>query len=187
MIIYTTSSTTTDLEGILRLQKSNLTQRLTADELQSQGFVTLDHSYDQLKKFNDYERHVIAKDNDKVIGYVLAMTKMSRSDIPILFPMFNEFDTVSYKGKIISDFNYIIIGQVCVDKNYRGQGIFDNCYATYRDYYSDKYDFAITEIANTNLRSLNAHKRIGFKEIHSYLGPDHTEWIIVIWDWKNDQ
>jgi L-amino acid N-acyltransferase YncA len=187
MIIYTTSNATTDLEGILSLQKANLAQSLTPGEILSQGFLTVDHSLALLKKLNDYEKHVIAKDHDKVIGYVLAMTKQSKFDIPILFPMFNVFDAILYKGKKISGYNYIIIGQVCIEKKYRGQGIFDNCYAAYKAYYFDKYDFAITEIAKTNLRSLNAHKRIGFIEIHSYVGPDQTEWIVVIWNWKNDK
>ena len=173
-----------DLEGILRLQKSNLPQGLTLDERRSQGFVTVNHSYQLLEKLNDYEKHVIAKDRGKVVGYVLAMTKFSRLDVPILLPMFDEFDMVLYRGKKISECNYIVVGQVCVDKYYRGQGVFDNCYITYREHYHTKYDFAITEIAKSNLRSLNAHKRIGFDEIHSYRGPDETEWIVVVWDWK---
>jgi len=48
----------------------------------------------------------------------------------------------------------------------------------------DKFDFAITEIDNRNQRSLNAHKRIGFREIHRYNSADKTEWVIVVWDWK---
>jgi GNAT superfamily N-acetyltransferase len=183
MISYTTANSKSDLEGILKLQKSNLPRSLNSDEIQSQGFVTVDHTYDLLKKLNDHEKHVIAKDLDKVIGYVLAMTKQSKFDIPVLFPMFDVFDTVLYKEKRIPEYNYILVGQVCVDKEYRGQGIFDNCYTAYREFYKDKYHFAITEIANTNTRSLNAHKRIGFQEIYSYSGPDKTEWIIVLWDW----
>ena len=112
------------------------------------------------------------------------MTKQSKFDIPVLAPMFNIFDTILFKGKIVSAYNYMLIGQVCIDKNYRGQGIFDNCYSVYRKYYCDKYDFAITEIASTNFRSRKAHKRIGFEELHSYLSPDKTEWIVVIWGWK---
>ena len=187
MITYTTVNSKSDLEGILKIQKSNLSQNLNSDEIQSQGFVTVDHTYDLLKKLNDHEKHIIAKDRDKVIGYVLAMTKHSKFDIPILFPMFDVFDAVLYKGKKISDYNYILVGQVCIDKEYRGQGVFDDCYTAYRKFYEDKYDFAITEIANTNSRSLNAHKRIGFEEAYSYFGPDETEWIIVLWDWKNSK
>jgi GNAT superfamily N-acetyltransferase len=187
MISCSTSNTREELEGILKLQRLNLAQGLTVDELQSQGFVTVNHTYDVLKKMNDLEKHVIAKDDETVIGYCLAMTKESRFDIPVLIPMFDVFDEIVYKEKIISDLHYIVVGQVCVDKAYRGQGIFDNCYTAYKEFYSTKYDLAITEIASSNTRSLQAHKRIGFQEIHSYIDPTNIEWIVVVWDWRNDQ
>jgi GNAT superfamily N-acetyltransferase len=183
MVTCTTANSKTDLNGILSLQKANLVRGLSPEEIQSQGFVTVDHTYDQLKRLNDFEKHIIAKDADKVVGYVLAMTQKSKHDIPILVPMFEAFDKIVFNGKRVSDWNYIIIGQVCVDKDYRGRGIFDQCYAAYKKFYQDKYDFAITEIATTNTRSLQAHKRIGFKEINSYLAPDKTDWVVVAWDW----
>ena len=185
MLVFDTSNSKKDLDGILDLQKTNLAANLTLEEIQSQGFVTVQHTYDVLKKLNDIEKHVIAKDDDKVIGYVLAMTEHSKFDIPILISMFEIFDMMLYHNKKMSAYHYVIVGQVCVHKAYRGQGIFENCYAAYKERYQQKYDFAITEIAHTNTRSLNAHKRIGFKEIHSYVGPDRTAWIVVIWDWKN--
>jgi len=187
MISYSTSNTKEELEGILKLQQSNLAQGLTADEIQSQGFVTVNHDYDVLKKMNDLEKHVIAKEYEAVIGYCLAMTKQSRFDIPVLVPMFDVFDQIVYNEKIVSTVHYIVVGQVCIDKAYRGQGVFDNCYAAYKKFYCNKYDLAITEIASSNTRSLQAHKRIGFREIYSYIDPTGTEWIVVIWDWRNDQ
>lgn len=185
MLTFVTANSISDLDGILNLQKTNLAQGLSPDEIQSQGFVTVNHTFDQLKKLNDIEKHVIAKENEKVIAYVLAMTQQSRQDIPILFPMFDAFDRISYKGKKINEYNYLVVGQVCVDKTFRGMGIFEQCYSAYKEYYKDKYDFAITEIATKNTRSLRAHKRIGFKEMNSYMAPDKTEWIVVVWDWKN--
>jgi len=184
MVIYTTANSKNDLEGILSLQKINLPQSLTQPQIQSQGFVTVDHSYAQLAKLNDFEKHIIAKDNEKVIGYLLAMTKSSRFDIPVLIPMFELFDTILYNDKKISGYKYLVVGQVCIDKAYRGKGILDDCYAAYREHYGSKYDFAITEIAATNLRSLKAHRRIGFKEINTYVSPDKTEWNVVLWDWE---
>ena len=184
MISFTTATSKTDLDGILSLQKENLAQGLSREEIQSQGFVTVNHTYDLLKKLNDREKHVIGKDGSKVIAYVLAMTQQSRNDIPILIPMFEVFDKTRINGKSVSDHNYIVVGQVCVDKNYRGQGIFDRCYEAYRNEYRDKYDFAITEIASHNTRSLAAHRRIGFSELNSYKDPNSTEWIVVVWNWK---
>ena len=184
MVIYTTSITEKDLVGILELQKSNLAINLTADEINSQGFVTVNHSYEDLVKLNNIEQHIIAKDNDKVVAYVLAMTKRSKLDIPILFPMFEIFNTATYINKPVSAYNYLVVGQVCIDKNYRGQGLFDKCYVAYRNRFKEKYSFAITEIADTNLRSLKAHKRIGFEEIYRYATADNTEWIVVLWNWE---
>ena len=185
MIFYSKAISNDDIKGILNLQRANLPRSLSMDEIQSQGFVTIEHTDELLKKLNNFEKHVIAKDDDKVIGYVLAMTKNSRFDIPILFPMFDAFNAIRYKDKKISDFNYIVVGQVCVAKEYRGQRVFDHCYGAYKEFYKDKYDFAITEIAKANSRSLKAHLRIGFKEVHSYSSADKTDWIVVIWDWKN--
>jgi hypothetical protein len=41
MIIYKTADKQSELEGILSLQKINLTESLTTAEVQSQGFVTV--------------------------------------------------------------------------------------------------------------------------------------------------
>jgi len=184
MIIYTTSKTDDELFEILDLQKNNLPQNLSETEIKSEGFVTVCHSFEDLKKLNNYEQHLIMKDENKVVGYLLAMTKNSKNDIPVLIPMFETFDKITYQNKLISEYNYIVVGQVCIDKNYRGQGLLDNSYAAYKKLFKEKYDFAITEIATTNTRSINAHKRVGFFEIHRFTDDSNTEWSIVVWDWK---
>jgi L-amino acid N-acyltransferase YncA len=186
MITCTTSSTEKDLAGIIELQLQNLSQNLEADEIQSQGFVTVVHTMDDLKKMNSYEQNIILKDDEKIAGYLLAMTKNSKSDIPVLVPMFEKFDTIMYRNQFISQYNYIVVGQVCIGKNYRGMGLLDKCYAAYKEHFKKTCDFAITEIATANQRSINAHKRIGFTEIHRYIDATNTEWSIVIWDWATN-
>lgn len=185
MIIYTTSQTDKDLLDIIALQKSNLPGNLTAEEIQSQGFVTVVHSLEVLKKMNDIEQSIIAKDNDKVIAYLLAMTEKSKDDIPVLAPMFGLFGSIMAGDKPLAAYRYLVVGQVCVDKDYRGKGILDSCYQAYKEHFKDKYDFAVTEIATRNLRSINAHKRIGFVEMHRYAVPGGEEWSIVAWDWNH--
>jgi predicted GNAT superfamily acetyltransferase len=183
MIEFTSSNTEKDLKGILELQRANLADALTPGEIQREGFVTVVHSFDVLKKLNGIEKHIIAKEHDKVIAYLLAMTQQSKHDIPILIPMFKIFEETMYEDKPVSSYNYLVVGQVCVAKEYRGRGVLDKCYDAYKNYFSNKYDFAITEIDYRNLRSINAHKRIGFKEIYRYVS-GKTEWSIVVWDWQ---
>ena len=97
MIVYTTAKTNEDILQILELQKSNLPQNLTDEQKATQGFVTVVHSFDTLKKMNTMEQSIIAKDDDRVIGYLLAMTRESKNDIPVLIPMFDIFDNVMYQ------------------------------------------------------------------------------------------
>ena len=187
MITYTRSTTDTALAAILALQKINLKENITGNEMESQGFLTVSHTLADLQALNNYEKHLIIKDDEKVVGYLLAMTKYSKHDIPILIPMFEIFDKISFIGKLISAYNYIVIGQVCIDKNYRGQGILNHAYHAYKKYFSEKYDFAITEISTSNTRSLHAHKKVGFKEIYTYTDSNQMEWSVVIWNWDSIQ
>ena len=183
MLQFTTADTEQDLAGILRLQRENLAMNLSPEEVGSQGFVTVVHRPDDLRAMNEIERHVIVKDGETVVGYLLAMTPASKADIPVLIPMFETFDAVLYHGRPISAYQYIVVGQVCVGKDYRGKGVLDRAYDKYRAEFAERYDFAITEIATRNTRSLRAHERIGFNEVHRFTGPDGEEWSVVVWEW----
>ncbi len=183
-MISTTPQTDQDLQQILDLQKRNLPQALSQEEIEREGFVTVNHRFEDLKKMNSYEQSVIAKEDDKVIAYLLAMTEKSKYDIPILIPMFEVFNQVVYKGRKISEYNYLVVGQVCVAKEFRGKRILDECYQAYKERFQTKYDFAITEISQKNQRSMKAHLRIGFETIYQYRDLNSIDWNIVLWDWR---
>ncbi len=183
MIEFTRTKTKQDLWGILALQKENLIQNISEEEKKSQGFVMVQHSHDIMESLHSIEPHIIAKDGHLVAAYCLAMTKHSRKDIPMLIPMFEQFDILDYKGKKVSEYNYMSVGQVCVGKAYRGQGIFQQLYETYRDSFRDEYEFAITEVSTHNFRSMKAHQKIGFEVIKTFKD-EFEEWAIVIWDWR---
>ncbi|WP_231425832.1 GNAT family N-acetyltransferase [Pedobacter sp. Leaf250] len=184
MIDILISKSIKDLEGIILLQKKNLRSDLSINEIKEQGFVTVSHTLDDLQKMHHHEPNIIAKNGDDVIAYVLGMTEQSKNDIPRLVEMYESFDHIQYKGRPVSNYQYVVVGQVCVDKNYRGQGLFDRCYQAYKEYFKDRYEFAITEIASINLRSMKAHERIGFSTINTYTDQTDTEWNVVVWDWR---
>lgn len=181
---YTLAQSESDLQGIIDLQKNNLQANLTTGEILSQGFVTVIHSLSEVTTLNNIQPHVICTANGKVIAYLLAMTARSRDGIPALILMFKKFSEIIINGKPVATYQYIVVGQVCVDIGYRGKGILDKCYDLYRSNFEGRYDFAITEIATRNLRSLNAHKRIGFYEIGKYISDNVEEWTIVVWNWQ---
>lgn len=183
-ITYGLTSTQQDLLGIIDLQKANLPVNITTEEKQLQGFVTVVHALEDLQKLHRIAPHIIARSGEQVVGYVLAMTAASARDIPVLVPMFELFGQITYHGKPVADYRYMVVGQVCVDKHFRGRGVFDRCYQTYCERFAPDYDFAITEIDVENTRSLKAHARLGFKEIHRYQAPNGVNWSIVLWEWR---
>ena len=184
MIEFSLAKSDNDLLGIIELQKKNLLQNLTHEELKAEGFLTVQHDFKILKKMNLDEPGIIAKADDKVIGYCLAMTKKFRDEIPVLIPMFEMLETLYYKGMPLPRCRYYVMGQICVDEAYRGLGIFDGLYQKHKDTYSRDYDCCITSVSTRNLRSMRAHLRVGFKIIHTFR--DLTdEWNILLLDWNN--
>ena len=182
-MVYTTSKSDMDLLGILELQGKNHPANLTAEEISTQGFITVLQSLENLRNLSDIQPHIICKHNGKIVAYLLTITAKSKNELPVLIPMFKIFETLIFKEKSISEYKYVVVGQVCVDKNYRGMGILDKCYSEYKRHLKDKYDFAITEISSRNTRSIKAHKRIGFTEIYKYTSQNLEEWSVVVLEW----
>jgi L-amino acid N-acyltransferase YncA len=97
--------------------------------------------------------------------------------------MFEKFESLQWKNKSLNDYTYYVMGQICVDKQYRGQGLFDALYQKHKEVYSKQFDLIVTEIATRNHRSINAHKRVGFETIDTFTD-DTDEWNVVAWDFK---
>lgn len=161
-IDYTTVSSRDDIRQILTLQAANLPSALTPDAIASQGFVTVRHDPAVLERMNEAAPAVIAKDGDRVVGYALVMPRAFAADVPILQPLFEMLDALSWGGTPLRDRpRWFVMGQICIAEGYRGRGIFDGLYRTMADVYRDRYDFTVTEVAERNPRSLRAHARAG--------------------------
>lgn len=176
-ILYKRASTLDELEQIRTLQLQNSSQNISAEEKLQEGFVTVQHSVALLEQMNYACAHIIAKDNDIVVGFALVMLSSFRNKIEVLIPMFERIDELVPKDK-----TYVVMGQICVDKNYRKQGIFRGLYHFYKEELHHEFDFLITEVAAINIRSMHAHDAIGFKIIDTY-NEDGIEWNIILWDW----
>jgi GNAT superfamily N-acetyltransferase len=183
-ISLTTVSNVADVHQILELQAANLASALTPDTIASQGFVTVRHEIDVLVRMNEAAPAIIAKDGDRVVGYALVMPRAFASHVPILQPLFDTLDALSWRGVSLQDqARWFVMGQICIADGYRGRGIFDGLYRTMADAYRDRYDFTVTEVAARNTRSLRAHARAGFRTLHRYA--DATageEWEIIVLD-----
>jgi len=167
-----------ELERILRLQAANLRDHVSPEQAAREGFVTVAHTLEVLERMHALAPSVIAKDGEKLAGYALVMPVEARTFVPILEPMFQLLETLSWRGRPLREYRYYVMGQVCVAEAYRGQGVFDALYREHRASYGARFDCTVTEVATRNTRSMRAHARVGFERIETYR--DATdEWAVI--------
>jgi len=184
MLIITEVATKNDLIQINNLNQQNLKDNLSIKEQEEQGFVTWLYPVSLLQQIHTIAPSIIAKDKHKVVGYALVTPIEAAGFHTSLKGMIEYIEMIMYNGKHLSSYNYYIMGQVCIDKDYRGRGIFDLLFQKHKELYKGKYELLITEISTKNYRSQKAHEKVGFKTIYTY--PDTLdEWNVMIWDWRN--
>ncbi|CAB9498312.1 Inherit from bctoNOG: GCN5-related N-acetyltransferase [Seminavis robusta] len=184
-------ATDADIEGILQLQAKNLPKNISKEEAESQGFVTIQHDFDVLQRMNSPHPHVVAKEPDtqKVIGYALVMLPEFRHDIPAGAPLVDQIDTVVYEGDRLGEEDrnsktkkYVLVGQLCVAKEYRGQGISSAMYREYQRRMAPHFRYVVTAVDLRNTRSMRAHEKVGFQVVHRFGGATDAsaEWAIML-------
>jgi ribosomal protein S18 acetylase RimI-like enzyme len=158
----------------------NHASTLTRSQAERDGFVTVMHSFELLKQMNLAVPQIIAKDEYQVIGYALVMLKSFGNMIPVLQPMFDRLATIQYGDNKITGYSFYVMGQICIDEQYRGQGVFDLLYNKHKELLQTVYDLCVTSVSTRNKRSMKAHERVGFTTVLTF--QDATdEWNILAW------
>ncbi len=183
MLFATTVTNPEELQQVYNLSFQNLRTNLKKEEIAKEGFTSWDYSPELLQQLHSLQPSVIVKDDEKVVAYALVALKESSAFHPDLEKMIQHLDKLFYKEKLLRAYNYYVMGQICIDKNYRGKGLFDMLYRHHKKLYRHQFDFVVTEISTANTRSAHAHEKAGFKTIYTYHDA-MDEWNVVLWDWK---
>jgi len=183
MVEITRVSSVSEIIGIRDLQALNLKQNITAEESIEQGFLTAAFTIEYLQQMNSASPAIIAKDGDKLVGYALVATKEIRKGHDLLEGLFDAIDECEYNGKLLREVNYVVVGQLCVAKEYRGQDLVQKLYGHFRDCLSNEFTYLVTDVAKANARSLKAHKKRGFQVINELMYGGFG-WDIVLWNWN---
>lgn len=182
-IEYTRVSTDAELEGIFSLHHKNLFKNLSEEEKELEGFVTAEYNIDLLKMMHNISPSIIAKHGDDVVGYILVATKELYTHHALLDDLFDQVDKLTFNSKPIKDSKYVLCGQLCVAKGYRGQGIVQGMYEHFRRSLEGEFEYCITDVSSANPRSLKAHIKTGFQVIDSIKFNDIT-FDVILWDWS---
>lgn len=171
-----------ELAAILDLQRACHFTNVTPEQARAEGFVTARHTLEVLEQMHALEPSIVARAADgQLAGYALTMPLEARALVPVLEPMFQLFETLSWRGTPLPRLRYYVMGQICVAPSCRGRGVVDALYHGHRTQYGARFDLIVTEVATRNVRSLRAHARVGFEELLRFR--DVTdEWSILAWD-----
>src|SRR5947207_15645321 len=76
-----------ELAQILELQRSNLARNLDERESAENGFVTVEHTLDVLRRMHALAPSIIAKDGSYLAGFALVIPLVCRSFILVYVPI----------------------------------------------------------------------------------------------------
>jgi len=180
------ASSDEDLRQILTLQSANLPETLDSDERDSQGFLSLRHDLGLLREMNTPHPHVVVTHGDptEVVAYALFMLNTFRGRLPLIDPMFERLDRLTWRARPLASYRTYIMGQVCVAKAHRGRGLVERLYAGHRARMSGCFDLVITEINRANPRSVRAHEKAGFEVLDEYSAQSGERWLVVALDFR---
>ena len=184
-MIKTRIGNTNDINGILSLQEKNLYKNLNPIE-QKNGFVTTPFTISQIEKIIQQNGIFVAENEQKaIIAYAFAGSWEYFKQWEIFNFMVARFPQLSFNNKEITVENSFQYGPVCIDKNYRGNGLLSFLFEEMRIEFYKKYPISITFINKVNVISEKAHtKKLGWKIIDEFELNNNT-YIQLAFDMKN--
>lgn len=170
-----------DLDEVFALQQRYHVDTISEED-KPDGFVTTLFTTDQLRALMEQEQGVsIAVSDGKVIGYAMAGSWEFWSEWPLFEYMIERLNEDNYCGDTMTVENSYQYGPICVDKEYRGTGVFQGLFWFSLKTMADKYPYMLTFINQINPRSYKAHtEKVGMDVIKTFEFNDNDYWELGI-------
>lgn len=184
-MIKTSIGNKNDINGILSLQEKYLFSKLSEEERKS-GFVTTPFTIGQIEEIIKQNGIFVAKnEEDIIIAYAFAGSWKYFEQWEIFNFMVSRFPKLSFNGNKITTKNSFQYGPVCIDKNYRGNGVLNLIFEEMRIEFYKKYPISVTFINKVNVISEKAHTRKLGWEIIDEFEFNNKNYIGLAFDMKN--
>lgn len=144
-----------DFEGLIELQNANLATNLSDDQKRD-GFLSVGFSAEQFAAMNDDVAVIVGVEGDEVKAFLCASSIESNMQFALPKAMIDRFPGVVHDSKPLSDWRVCIAGPMCVDAQFRGQGVVKMLYDCLAEVASPRYDLAVVFVSVANPRSIKA-------------------------------
>lgn len=157
------------INGVLELHSKYHIQSISEKDKKS-GFVTTQLNTELLEELIEKENGLfVAMNKGTIVAYVMAASWDYCSKWPLFQFMINKLNEYEYAGLQLSKDNSYQYGPICIDADYRGQGILEQIFELAKKEMSKKYPILITFVNKNNPRSMNAHiNKIGLDLVSEF-------------------
>ena len=149
-----------DYQGLLRIQRENAVGSVPAGQ-RAGGFLSAEFTVDQLRAMHESAGIVVATVGDSLAAFFCLSTLEANQDAPIVMAMRETMRSVLLDGRPIESCSFVVAGPICIDKQYRGSGLFERLYEFAVNHFATRFELAVAFIAQENQRSLKAHEKVG--------------------------
>lgn len=166
-----------DIPAVLALH-SRFHSDTIAPEDRKDGFVTTPFTEELLAVLIEKEGGLfLTEDGTRLAGYAMAASWEFCSRWPLFRHMIAHLGDCSYQNTRLTTQNSYQYGPVCLDKPYRGQGVFPELFRFALAAMAETYPYMVTFVNKANPRSLKAHEKLGLHRLKefSYHGREYVE------------
>ena len=153
-----------DIKQIVALQKSCHVSNLEESD-KSDGFLNTVLGEELLKSAIEQEQAVfVAEHHGTIVGMAVCASWQFWRCSEALTKVANDLGTVEVKDVALTSNNSYFWGPVCVSKECRGQGAFEQLFTLSSRVKRSKYPYVYTYVHQDNTRSFTAHtQKVGFQ------------------------
>lgn len=89
------------------------------------------------------------------------------------------FPKLSFDCKLLSQYQAAVVGPWCVDKQYRGKGVFEGLWHALDESLPKHINLVATFISTKNPRSLSAAQKVGMAEVTTFDVAKQLFWLLA--------
>lgn len=173
-----------DIPIILDLLRKNLAKNLSEEE-KKDGFLFYEPNDEEIKKILNDTGIYLSLRGEELKGYLMTMSKELAKSIPFEAELIEKADKMFYDGKELSEYNYAVLAQICIAKEFRRGMTFNKLHvATGTMLKEQGYEMGVGEVADTNNMSLSVHKYLA--DVGTYIASSGLKWHILVSDLRKD-
>lgn len=158
-----------DYHGICELVDANYKLNLSSVELQN-GFLSARFTSEEIDEMAQDLGIIVARSSDRIVGFVCASRREWHGQPPMAKRMWTVFAHTLFHGRPLNEQDVFIYGPVCIDVQYRGQGLLQALYGALNCELCAQYEAGMCFVAEENQRSLRAHTNgLGMTDVGHFI------------------